>query len=136
MRVTKSVKALVDAMCQSEIKIAKIARTLEILGFPPKNVCQPVETKRSIQVETVREMVDFADATSRVDRKNPKSPSCNECFYLDKVIVLEEDLSKLRLSLHRLHKKVTLMGEEVHRQRSLINENPSEGRMTQEARTS
>jgi len=122
MRVTKTVKALVDAMCQSEIKITKIARTLEILGFHPQNICQPAVMKRSIRIETDKKMINSADGTSRVEKEHPESPSCHVCFYLKKVIVLEEDLSKLRLSLHRLHNKVTLMDEEVHRQRSLIGE--------------
>ncbi len=122
MRVTKTVKALVDAMHQSDIAITKIAMTLEILGFQPQSVRRLVETKGSIHVRANRETTNYTEGIRRVDRKPSESSSCNACFYLKKVIELEEMLSQLRLNLHRLHKKVTLMDEETHRQRSSIVE--------------
>jgi hypothetical protein len=115
MRITKSLMALIDAMCQSEIELTKIARTLKILGFQTQSIRKMVETKDGVKVEQGRERVEHADESNRIDEESLESSPCDICFYVKKVIGFEEELSRLRLDLNRLHTSVVLLDEEIHR---------------------
>ena len=115
MKITKTLKALIDAMCQSEIELTKIARTLRILGFQPQSVHQIVEEKNGVRFEEDREKAEHVNGSSQVDEESLESSPCDICSYVKKVIGLEEELSKLRLDLNRLHANVALLDEEIHR---------------------
>ncbi len=115
MRITKTLKALTDAMCQSEIELTKIARTLRILGFQPQSIRQFVDSEEGVQVVQGQRKAEYTDRPSQADEESLENSPCNTCYYLKKVMGVEEELSRLRLDLSRLYSSVTLLKEEIHR---------------------
>jgi hypothetical protein len=120
MKIRKTVKALTDAMYQSEIESTKITRTLRILGFQPRSICQSMEKNRNDQVEGSKKRSSSTHVLNRVEDSLVESPSCDTCFYARKVIGLEDEYSRLRLDINRLHERVTLLNDEIHR-RALLS---------------
>ncbi len=115
MKIRKTVKALTDAMYQSEIESMKIRRTLRILGFQPRNVHKSIGKNQNDQVEESKKRSSSRHVSNKIEDNLYKPPSCDTCFYARKVTRLEDEHSRLRLDINRLHERVTILNEEMHR---------------------
>jgi hypothetical protein len=106
MKIRKTVKALTDAMYQSEIEKTKITRTLRILGFQPKTIHQPIETNLDYQVDGRKRGSSSKHVLNLIEDNFVEPPSCDTCYYAKKVIRLEDEFSRLQLDIHRLHERL------------------------------
>lgn len=120
MKIRKTVKALTDAMHQSEIESTKIRRTLRILGFQPRSVDKSIGKNQNDQVEEGKKRSSSTYLLNEIEDRIFEPPSCDTCFYARKMIGLEDEYSRLRLDINRLHERVTMLNDEIHR-RSLMN---------------
>lgn len=115
MKLVKTVGELVNAMHRSDIDAEKILRTLAILGLQTQDVRKSTESGGSDRSNVGAERLLHIDKLKRSEKSILESSSCDICFYMNKIMGVEEEISRIRLDLNGLFERVALLDKKKHR---------------------